>query len=379
MSTDIFNVQLKKINLDMHSLKILSFIFVLINLVQVYWCYLPNDYDSNGGLIKVENFYPPDGYQPVQGYEPPNYRPYKKIYEALNQRNLAALGPADFFQLADAGTNKPSNLKNLPSGNNKFIDRQTNIDIYKTDTDANNYVPSPMEHRINSNTFNFLSQQPVNSFLPQHEPFSNHNHQLSFETESDEYEDSFFTTRSNYKQDPVTSTNKPIFVANSNELNGFNSFIQQKKDDLSAERPTFQIQMYDDQIPFKLQPPHVQEHHQNTLNNNRNPEPVNQANQFPIQPPHLSHNFNSQNQNNINTFNNQLQNYPFNYNNNQQIDKQPPPPPYFINTNYKSNEETPNNWNSFVTSIMPSPAVTFKRPNLESNWRRTPPPNKCKF
>lgn len=28
---------------------------------------------SGQGFVKVENFYPPFGYQPVKGYEPPNY------------------------------------------------------------------------------------------------------------------------------------------------------------------------------------------------------------------------------------------------------------------------------------------------------------------
>lgn len=74
-------------------------------------------YSSGQGFIKVENFHPPFGYQPVKGYEPPNYQ---------NVYNIQQNYPQKHVQNVQTYPNNAQNFKqNWKSDNNQESWRRT--------------------------------------------------------------------------------------------------------------------------------------------------------------------------------------------------------------------------------------------------------------
>jgi hypothetical protein len=326
-------------------MKSLSFFGAFLALVAAIECFSD---DTPDGVIKVENFYPPEGYQPVEGYEPPNYKPYKRIMEALNQ--------------AGQSSSNSNSHKKSSKNSNKFIDRQTNIDVYgKPFYHASQFqqddvtIQAPLEHRINNN-FHQANNIPINQYQNKVPVFNNHGIQTSFDLNPP------IRPISNGYYEPRTSTNTPFYMVN------LNQYLNAQRESAKPATPIRVESVY----PFGSQRP-----------SERPPfEPATASPQLPVAwqtqrrpealPPHMINNFNS-NQNHLRPVNNGFEHA------SQPLPGFHPQEPFFTvspNFTVKPNLEALNTWKSFVTMSTILPTSPFRKPSMEPNWRRTPPPKR---
>lgn len=145
-----------------------------------------NSYDYESTLYpKVEYFHPPEGYQPVKGYEPLNYQPNRKkigvVQEKTKQWNLnQSPNPTYFnpFNLNSQQIYQQVYNNQYPSQQNQFSSQSTNFQTQNYQT--NNYQSrkndiQPTYPSFNFNNNNNNNNYPQNTYQPVNSQMNNRN------------------------------------------------------------------------------------------------------------------------------------------------------------------------------------------------------------
>ena len=185
-----------------------------------------NAYDSASESTlypKVEYFHPPEGYQPVKGYEPLNYQPNRKkigvVQEKTKQWNLnQSPNPTYFnpFNLNSQQIYQQVYNNQYPNQQNQFSSQSSNFQTQNYQT--NNYQSRKNDIQPTYPSFNFNNNNnnnyPQNTFQPVNSQMNNRNNIIT----------SVFSNQNN-NNNQFNSFQTPAVnqLPNQNQNNNFNN------------------------------------------------------------------------------------------------------------------------------------------------------------
>ncbi|CAF1006915.1 unnamed protein product [Brachionus calyciflorus] len=109
-------------------------------------------------FIRIENFHPPNGYQPVKGYEPPNFQYYPQNYAPKNQYE-------NYQQPYQPIPNQYPDYQ-YPNNNQNYQSNVNNYENNWSNNNNNNYNNQWNQQQVNNQNSNFQPVEPNNWVQP---------------------------------------------------------------------------------------------------------------------------------------------------------------------------------------------------------------------